>query len=259
MPYLFGIWAVGSNAGFGVYDYGGSTPPPVADFEGSPTGGYWPLGVTFMDLSTNSPTGWAWDFGDGSPTGTEQNPYHTYTGVGTYTVEMTATNDGGSDTETKTDYIEVLTDAPNASFYMNKTSGYAPLTVRFTDTSTSLSPLASWYWTFGDGHTSTDQNPSHLYTAPGVYTITLTVTNTAARTDTETKTRVLLIALTVLALRTHDMAPPQTDEILSHMISTGDGTTNIYSTGIKYSIPDSAESPDPAGFRRPAGPSLIFD
>jgi|GEM_PF-1841684 len=61
----------------------------------------------------------------------------------------------------------------NASFTADTTGGVAPLTVRFTDTS-SNSP-SSWLWTFGDGNTSTDQNPIHTYTLPGNYTVTLSV------------------------------------------------------------------------------------
>ncbi len=74
---------------------------------------------------------------------------------------------------------------PVANFTGNPTSGYIPLTVAFTDTSTN-SPT-SWSWTFGDGGTSTSQSPSHQYTTAGSYTVTLTATN-AAGSDGETKT-----------------------------------------------------------------------
>jgi len=80
--------------------------PPVADFSASPTSGNTPLNVTFTDLSTNSPTSWNWNFGDGG-TSAVQNPTHQYTAVGNYTVTLTATNANGSDSETKTNYITV--------------------------------------------------------------------------------------------------------------------------------------------------------
>jgi len=80
--------------------------PPVANFSGSPTSGEAPLTVEFSDLSTNSPTTWDWTFGDGG-TSSEQNPSHTYSSAGTYTVSLTATNAGGSDEETKLGYIMV--------------------------------------------------------------------------------------------------------------------------------------------------------
>lgn len=80
--------------------------PPVAAFSGTPTSGVAPLSVTFTDSSTNTPTSWAWTFGDGN-TATTQNPSNTYQNAGNYTVELTATNAAGSDAETKTGYITV--------------------------------------------------------------------------------------------------------------------------------------------------------
>ncbi|MCB9189351.1 MAG: PKD domain-containing protein [Flavobacteriales bacterium] len=79
--------------------------PPVADFVGSPTVSC-SGDIQFIDQSTNAPTSWAWDFGDGG-TSTQQNPTHTYTSTGTYTVSLTATNAFGSDDEIKTSYISV--------------------------------------------------------------------------------------------------------------------------------------------------------
>jgi len=80
----------------------------VADFSGAPTYGTAPLTVQFTDASTNNPTSWLWDFGDGDSTNaTMQNPLHTYASVGTYTVSLTATNATGSDSEEKNGYITV--------------------------------------------------------------------------------------------------------------------------------------------------------
>ncbi len=80
---------------------------PEAAFSGMPMGGPVPLTVDFTDLSTNDPTSWVWDFGDGG-TSFEQNPSHAYDGAGIYTVSLTAANVGGSDTETKPGYIRVV-------------------------------------------------------------------------------------------------------------------------------------------------------
>ena len=79
---------------------------PVADFTGTPTSGAASLSVTFTDSSTNSPTSWAWDFGDGG-TSTAQNPTHSYSTSGVFTVALTATNTAGSNTKTRTGYITV--------------------------------------------------------------------------------------------------------------------------------------------------------
>jgi len=86
--------------------------PPVAAFSGSPLSGNVPLTVQFTDESTNDPTSWLWDFGD-EGSSEEQSPEHKYESVGTYTVKLTATNDGGSDDEEKPDYITV-SGAPSA-------------------------------------------------------------------------------------------------------------------------------------------------
>jgi len=85
---------------------GGTTPAPTASFDATPTSGTSPLNVAFTDTSTGSPTSWSWDFGDGA-TSTAQNPSHTYTAPGTYTVSLRATNAGGSNTVTKTNLIVV--------------------------------------------------------------------------------------------------------------------------------------------------------
>jgi subtilisin family serine protease len=79
---------------------------PTAAFSGSPLSGTASLSVQFTDASTGSPTGWSWSFGDGG-TSTMQNPSHTYTSAGTYTVTLTASNAYGSDVESKVGYVSV--------------------------------------------------------------------------------------------------------------------------------------------------------
>ena len=158
---------------------------PVAGFTADVTEGPYPLAVQFTDASTGSPTAWTWDFGDGA-TSTEQNPVHTYTAAGTYTVTLTAANPAGSNTTTRTGYITVSTPViPQASFTASQTIGVAPLTVQFNDT--SLYQPTSWNWDFGDGNTSTEQNPSHTYSYAGTFTVSLNATKTAG-SDTTTRT-----------------------------------------------------------------------
>lgn len=82
---------------------------PVAAFTGNPTNGTAPLTVNFTDQSSNSPTSWQWNFGDGS-TSTQQNASHTYNSAGTYTVELEVSNGYGSDIEVKNNYITVTID-----------------------------------------------------------------------------------------------------------------------------------------------------
>jgi|GEM_PF-5177574 len=80
--------------------------PGEVDFTGTPRSESAPLTVSFMDLSTNNPVSWVWDFGDGS-SGYERNPVHTYSTAGYYTVTLHATGDGGTWTVTKNNYINV--------------------------------------------------------------------------------------------------------------------------------------------------------
>jgi len=161
-------------------------PAPVASFTAVPLTGQAPLAVQFNDTSARSPSSWAWDFGD-SGTSTVQNATHTYTTAGTYTVNLTATNDGGSDTATYTGYITVTSTpatVPVAAFSANTTTGTAPLAVTFTDASANTP--TSWAWNFGDGSTATTRNATHTYKA-GIYTVSLNATN-AAGSNTTTKT-----------------------------------------------------------------------
>lgn len=131
--------------------------------------------VQFTDDSVPSATKWLWTFGDGT-TSTEQNPIHTYpSAVATYSVSLAVENDFGSgspDPLIKLNYIGVV-DSSNADFSADTTSGTAPLVVNFTDVSSPV-PTA-WAWTFGDGGTSTAQNPSHTFAA-GTWTVSLQAT-----------------------------------------------------------------------------------
>jgi PKD repeat protein len=147
---------------------------PVAQFNASATSGYAPLAMNFLDASTGSITTYAWTFGDGGTSST-QNPSHVYSVAGTYSVGLTVSGPGGSNALTKSGYITVSAApvAPIAAFTASTTSGIAPLTVNFTSTSTGT--ISTYAWTFGDGGTSSAQNPSHVYAAPGTYTVTLAV------------------------------------------------------------------------------------
>jgi len=188
---------------------GQSPQPPIADFVGAPASGYFPLEVSFTDLSSNTPTSWSWTFGDGG-TSTVRNPSHTYAAAGSYDVALTATNSVGSDTVTKTGYVQSLWPLPAADFSALPTTGTNPLTVAFTDSSTG--GPTSWSWAFGDSGTSTLQSPSHDYTSPGTYTVALTATNTTG-SDTETKTDYITVARNGLEPVTDFTATPTTGNI----------------------------------------------
>jgi len=150
---------------------------PTADFTSDITGGCAPIVVNFKDLSTGNPTAWAWDFGNGG-TSNKQNPSATYFYEGTYEVKLTVANLNGSNTITKTTYITVYKE-PAAEFTVNSRTGCTPAHMQFTDMSTTSpgTTINGWKWDFGDGGTSTQQNPTYIYKTPGNYTVTLTITN----------------------------------------------------------------------------------
>jgi PKD repeat protein len=158
--------------------------PPVAGFEASPTSGTAPLNVQFTDQSTGAAS-WSWNFGDGASSA-DPNPMHIYGSGGSFTVTLTVSNSAGPNSKTRVGYITVAAPplAPGADFTANPLSGTVPLNVQFTDQSTG-SPTA-WAWTFGDGGTSSQRNPSHTYTTAGSFTVLLTVSNAAGQT---TRTR----------------------------------------------------------------------
>ncbi len=179
----------GGIAGIGVVG-GGGPQIPLANFVGSPTAGTEPLTVVFTDQSTNAPTAWTWNFGDGNSSN-DPSPTHMYTTAGTYTVSLTVTNADGSNTRTRSGYIAV--NAPSAAeFSGTPTSGNAPLTVAFTDLS-SGSPTG-WAWTFGDGGTSTLQNPTHTYSAADTYEVTLAITGPGGPAS-QTKTAYIVVGI----------------------------------------------------------------
>lgn len=155
------------------------TAPPVASFNASPLSGPAPLTVTLSNTTTGAATNWAWTFGDGQASSLQTPPPHTYATPGTYTITLVASNAGGSSSYNLV--VNATVPAPTipvASFTATPMTGAAPLNVSFSDTSTGAP--TSWAWTFGDGGTSSQQNPpSHTYLGVGSYTVTLTVTNAA--------------------------------------------------------------------------------
>jgi gliding motility-associated-like protein len=160
------------------------TVPPVANFTANNLSGCAPKTIQFTDLSTsNQPIAdWFWDFGDGN-TSTQRSPRHTYLQNGTFTVSLTVTNQNGcAATEIKSQYIVLQN--PISDFVMDATRGCPPIAVNFTATPSSVSPVASFLWDFGDGTTSNLPNPSHTYTLADTYAVSLVIVNGQGCRDT---------------------------------------------------------------------------
>nr|NQU92464.1 PKD domain-containing protein [Bacteroidota bacterium] len=225
-------------------------PPPSANFTANVTIINVGQSVNFTDLSTNTPTSWEWTFEEGSPgTSTAQNPSGiVYNTAGTFDVTLTATNQYGSDTETKLDFITVqVIPPPQAAFGADATTIYVGESVVFTDQSTG--GPTTWAWTFESGNpaSSNQQNPPAIsYNATGVYDVSLTVSNTNGST-TETKTDYI----NVIAVPTYDLViteimynPPEAgDDFLEfiEIYNNSDDPANLgglyFSAGIEFDFP----------------------
>jgi PKD repeat protein len=129
--------------------------------------------VTFTNTTNAGTWNWLWNFGDNT-TSTDENPVHSYTGVGTYTVTLIAGNANCSDSVKHN--VSVVPPAPVASFD-SIPSGCAPLYVVTNNTSLNTEvPGTTYLWDFGDGSKSTAKNPTYTYFTAGTYRIELVVT-----------------------------------------------------------------------------------
>ncbi|MEM9921833.1 MAG: PKD domain-containing protein, partial [Bacteroidota bacterium] len=139
-----------------------------------------PLVTRFEDLSYNG-VAWEWDFGDQTAKSYLQNPSHTYSEVGIYTVCLTSWDkDGCSHTFCRDDYIQV--DGPTGSFEVSQQEGCAPLDVSFVG---QVSQVASLYWDFGDGAgirnagIINQDSVQYTYANPGFYIPVLVLEDTS--------------------------------------------------------------------------------
>jgi PKD repeat protein len=147
----------------------------VASFTYSVSGSSVPITVYFSNTSTNA-TSWLWNFGDGTIS-TVQNPSHIYSTAGDYTVKLIAS--GAVNTDSTLQILHVLNQPTVAGFTYSFSGSSLPVTVNFSNTSTNAT---GWVWNFGDGTTSTVQNPSHIYSTAGDYTVKL-IASGAINTD----------------------------------------------------------------------------
>lgn len=170
---------------------------PVAEFAATPLIGTAPLTVQFRDQSQHTQFTnplYSWFFGDGSSliglSSQVGNPAHTYTTSGFYTVTLGIHDEFlrqlgilYSSIRLRPSYIRVddpnTVNPPVAFFTAAPRVGTVPFNVNFTDTSTPVGQIDTWAWDFGDGGSSTVQNPSYEYTGSGVFDVALTVTNSA--------------------------------------------------------------------------------
>lgn len=149
--------------------------------------------VDYNDLSSGNPTGWAWEFPGGTPeTSNVKNPTGIiYNQTGDHDVTLIITKAGGDpDTLTKVAYIQV-SNSPVSDFA--SAEGCIGLPVQFTDQSNANGgTITSWNWNFNDpasgaNNTSTEQNPTHTFSDPGIYNVSLEVTTNGTCSDIKLK------------------------------------------------------------------------
>ena len=129
-----------------------------------------------VDSFGSNVVAWNWSFGDGA-TSTLQNPSHTYITAGTFAPSLIATNSLGSAVHGAGPSISA--ENPTVQFICKPEFGPIPLAVQFNcpGVDSSGSNIVTWNWSFGDGATSTLQNPSHTYTTAGTFVPALIATN----------------------------------------------------------------------------------
>lgn len=149
----------------------------------NPQSGAVPLTVQFtspgVDADGNTVTNWSWNFGDGG-TSSSQSPSHTYTSEGFYTPTLTAFSTYGSTPLSVTGLAAVNVTNHILAVTANPTGGAAPLVVRFSSPAVDSAGYAvtNWNWNFGDGGSSSAQNPEHIYTNAGSFSPTLVAYST---------------------------------------------------------------------------------
>lgn len=172
----------GPGVSYGYAGGTGGSKPPMAEFSFSING----QNVAFTNASSDQDgviTASEWSFGDGQTT-SSTHPSHMYSAVGDYSVTLTVTDDNGQ-TSSKTRTVNVTNWSPTAAF----TESVNGRTITFMNTSYDQAggSISSSSWNFGDGDTSTDEDPVHTFPTPGNYTVSLQVTDNEGATASVSK------------------------------------------------------------------------
>ncbi|MFB6258523.1 MAG: PKD domain-containing protein [Flavobacteriales bacterium] len=204
-----------------------------------------PTSIAFTD-SSQANFGleeWEWHFGDGdsigpssgsvsSPqtSGTFQDPVHTYTNDSLYDVTLIATDSlGCRDTANKPQLIDIKP-LPEPSFIADTTFGCAPLTVSFTDQSSPDSLISGWNWDFGDGDSSSLQDPTHTYSDTGDFNVSLSVSDSFNCEQGSTATALIHVTHPTASF-TYDSVICDGDTVSFTSNSVGEGIYHVWNYG----------------------------
>lgn len=207
---------------------------PTSFCFGTPTNGVAPLKVQYTGTGSDPDgmiTFYHWDFGDGSVANL-QNPSHLYLHEGTYTVIFTVTDNNAS-TASSTMQVSVLPPSnypPTASIAVDRFYGVAPLTVLFNGTGSDADGFVlSYFWDFGDGSNSSQQNIRHTFMTSGLFNVSLRVT------DNEQTIAVAFV--TIRCTPTHNLTQNGINYICQQY---GSASQCIVSEGLVFSFTDDA-------------------
>jgi PKD repeat protein len=202
--------------------------PPVSNFTTNVTSGYPSFNVLFTDTSTNVPTSWLWQFGDGTANATTQNVTHTFdrwigNTTTTYNVNLTATNADGSN---KTSNVVITAYPLSHTFSSNTTSGKPPLYVQFNTTFANGTATA-WNWSFGGTNYSSTRNATYTYMVAGTYDVILNSSNSYSYYWSKNSSMVTVNPLTPPVA---DFSANVTTGIVPKTIAFTDSSTNTPTT-----------------------------
>ncbi|MFT3678942.1 MAG: PKD domain-containing protein [Ferruginibacter sp.] len=203
---------------------------PTVQFSSPGTSGCYPLDVQFNDQSiagSDSIASWNWDFGDGISSSLK-NPTHTYTSGGNFNVTLQITNSSGCvSTLSKTAYIQISSGALADFNITNNNSCGVPAVIEFQNLSTGTGAL-EYEWTFGDGNTSTEKNPSHTYATRGSYDVQLIVKNSSGCSDTLLKKHAITVGTVHADFTADDSVCAKTNVIFKSISSPEPGSVTWY-------------------------------
>jgi PKD repeat protein len=199
--------------------------------------------IQFTDKSNGDINSYSWDFGDGQ-TSSEQNPFHSYNGTGSFTVSLKVSNQVSNNT--KTEQVKII--APViADFSASKNAVQTGSVIEFVDKSGG--DINSYSWDFGDGQTSSEQNPSHSYNGTGSFTVSLRVSNQVSNNTKTMQVKIIapvkadFSATTIQTGSTIQFADKSTGDVALYSWDFGDGSTgseknpkHTYTTRGSYNV-----------------------
>lgn len=177
------------------------TLKPTANFAVNNNEGCAPLSVSFIDNSSSNVEAWAWEFPGGTPAAsTDQNPVIDYASPGTYSVRLIVAGSQGMDTLDLDDIVIAF--GPPETTLLSSVNGNEVMFVSGNQDGTA------YFWDFGDGNTSDQLDPTHMYAENGTYQVSLTITNECGSTTVNSEITINAFVVADFSADTQSGCPP---------------------------------------------------